>query len=506
MDLIIALIFLFFLTIAIFFKFFISKYSLLISGMLLSICGIFLFTILYLSKLGKYYSISSFIFKYDYHMFLKIRRIPITYYQIAHFFNVFFAVYFITMLFFVFLYFKINFTQNRIWKSGLTFGSLHLLFTIFFYSPSISLSLYSALYNADRHFFYLLASLVYSIDTINYLLLLLYTALPFILTVKYYKHTFSVYKRKQIVGVTVCLTLSNILCFFLLFFTTLRRPYMFSGSLQASLISVRFLYHSYTAFLLFLIFFLFDVTTFVIIVWHYKIGGVPDILYIRKFNWNKKYIDSNVINSFHTFKNMLFVYRINIQKALAADPEETKTILNDLDLQMAQFIEGLTAAMNLNNHVDLEFNAFDLIKLLDSCTEHIRSNKPIRFERDYQEEKIEIVADRFYLTDVLNNIIQNSIDAIDAAAVGEGKITLTVLREYEWIVIQISDNGIGLTSQELKHLFKPLYTTKNSPDNWGIGLSAVKKMIKLHRGEVYVQSVKGKGTDFTIMLPQNLQC
>lgn len=502
---IIALIFLFILTIAIFFKFFISKYSLLISGMLLSICEIFFFTILYLSKLGRYYSIGSFIFKYDYHMFSKIRGIPITYYQITHFFNVFFAVYFITMLFFVFLYFKINFTQNRIWKSVLTFCSLHLLFTIYFYSPSTSLSLHSALYNANQRSYYILAALVYFIDTINYLLLLLYTALPFILTVKYYKQTFSVYKRKQIIGVTICLTLSNMLCFFLLFFTTLRRPYIIGASLQTSLISVRFLYHSYTAFLLFLIFFLFDVTTFVVIVWHYKIGGVPDILYIQKFSWNKKYIDSNVINSFHTFKNMLFVYRISIQKALNAGPEESKTILNDLDRQMSSFIEGLTAAMNLNNHIDIELNAFDLIKLLDSCTEHIVSNKPIVFERDYQEKKIEIVADRFYLMDVINNIIQNSIDAIDIAAVGEGKISLTVLREYEWIVIQISDNGIGLTASELKHLFKPLYTTKNSPDNWGIGLSSVKKIIKLHRGEVYVQSVKGKGTDFTIMLPQNLQ-
>lgn len=473
--------------------------------MLLSICGIFFFTILYLSKLGKYYSISSFIFKYDYYIFLKIRRIPITYYQIAYFFNVFFAVYFITMLFFLFLYFKINFTQNKIWKSTLTFGSLHLLFTIYFYSPSTSLSMHSALYNANSRTFYILAAVIYIIDTINYLLLLLYTALPFILTVKYYRQTFSVYKRKQIISVIICLTLSNMLCFFLLFFTPLRRPYMISNSLQISLISVRFVYHSYTSFLLFLIFFLVDVITFVVFVWHYKIGGVPDILYIQKFNWNKKYIDSNVINSFHTFKNMLFVYRINIQKALNAGPEESKTILSDLDQQMSQFIEGLTAAMNLNNHIDIELNAFDLIKLLDSCTEHIANNKPIVFERNYQEKKIEIVADRFYLMDVLNNIIQNSIDAIEAADVEEGKIGLTVLREYEWIVIQISDNGVGLTSLELKHLFKPLYTTKNSPDNWGIGLSAVKKIIKLHRGEVYVQSVKGKGTDFTIMLPQNLQ-
>ncbi len=101
------------------------------------------------------------------------------------------------------------------------------------------------------------------------------------------------------------------------------------------------------------------------------------------------------------------------------------------------------------------------------------------------------------LQQVLVNIILNAIQAM-----GEGgslEIWLKVDKDKKKAYIAIKDNGPGIPQEVLSHILEPFYTTKK--DGTGLGLSVSYGIIKEHKGEIHIDSQKGKGTTVTIELP-----
>lgn len=98
---------------------------------------------------------------------------------------------------------------------------------------------------------------------------------------------------------------------------------------------------------------------------------------------------------------------------------------------------------------------------------------------------------------VIENIVKNAVDSMES----QGAIHLEVSTSPEWVHIDISDSGKGLSPNQFKTIFKPGYTTKKR--GWGLGLSLVKRIVKeYHSGKVFVlRSELGKGTTFRISLP-----
>jgi signal transduction histidine kinase len=69
------------------------------------------------------------------------------------------------------------------------------------------------------------------------------------------------------------------------------------------------------------------------------------------------------------------------------------------------------------------------------------------------------------------------------------------------VAVVIKDNGVGIKSQEIEHIFRPFYTTKSEIEGTGLGLSICYGIIKDHQGEIRVKSRQGEGTTFTVLLP-----
>jgi signal transduction histidine kinase len=72
------------------------------------------------------------------------------------------------------------------------------------------------------------------------------------------------------------------------------------------------------------------------------------------------------------------------------------------------------------------------------------------------------------------------------------------------IIIEIKDTGTGIKDQHLPHIFDPFFTTKGIGKGTGLGLSISYAIIKEHEGQISVRSELGKGTQFTISIPTDL--
>jgi two-component system, sporulation sensor kinase B len=97
----------------------------------------------------------------------------------------------------------------------------------------------------------------------------------------------------------------------------------------------------------------------------------------------------------------------------------------------------------------------------------------------------------------LLNIMKNSIEAINT----HGTLTVTSYKNDQHILIEITDNGIGMTQKQVEQLGAPYYSTKDK--GTGVGLTITYKIIKDMKGKVFVHSQQGIGTVFTIELPEH---
>lgn len=99
------------------------------------------------------------------------------------------------------------------------------------------------------------------------------------------------------------------------------------------------------------------------------------------------------------------------------------------------------------------------------------------------------------------NLIHNSIKFTSSG----GTIRICVEQAGEKALVRIIDTGIGISAHDQAHIFERFYKADKSRNRTvggsGLGLSIVKKIIEMHKGEVTVESTLNKGTTFTVALP-----
>jgi two-component system, NtrC family, sensor histidine kinase HydH len=99
------------------------------------------------------------------------------------------------------------------------------------------------------------------------------------------------------------------------------------------------------------------------------------------------------------------------------------------------------------------------------------------------------------IAQVLWNIALNGVEAID----GHGRLTITVGLRDPAVAIGIRDTGRGLSPDESRHVFDPFYSRK--PGGTGLGLTIARRIVAAHGGRIEMESARGHGTQFTILLP-----
>jgi signal transduction histidine kinase len=137
--------------------------------------------------------------------------------------------------------------------------------------------------------------------------------------------------------------------------------------------------------------------------------------------------------------------------------------------------------------------------------------KSIRLSVRLLDEPAVIEADRGQIEQILMNLMVNARDAMPRG----GEMTVSVRRSTSPrpdaagpgdpraadYVLEVADNGEGMTEETKAHIFEPFYTTKPEGVGNGLGLSTVEGIVTQHHGSIEVASERGRGTTFVVRFP-----
>ncbi|ASZ10924.1 GHKL domain-containing protein [Chitinophaga pendula] len=187
--------------------------------------------------------------------------------------------------------------------------------------------------------------------------------------------------------------------------------------------------------------------------------------------------------------------------------EEISSLLKGIEdgaARTAEIVKGLRTFSRLDES-DVKY--VDIHEGIDSTLVLLRNSIPptVTVVKDYGDlPKVECYAGK--INQVFMNILTNGLNAIKMKdASGEGTITITTRRESNGFVsIGIRDTGIGMPDHVKEKIFDPFFTTKDVGEGTGLGLSIVFSIIEKHHGRIVVESAPGKGAEFIIYLPLNI--
>ncbi|RIA08544.1 PAS domain S-box-containing protein [Flavobacteriaceae bacterium MAR_2010_72] len=243
-----------------------------------------------------------------------------------------------------------------------------------------------------------------------------------------------------------------------------------------------------------------------------SIGVILDITEIKNLEKEKEILLENLANSNNELQEYAHIVSHDLKSPLRSIfalvswiKEDNEGNLNASSLANISLIEStlekmeqlitdilnyssVTSESSLGNPVDLNIVVQDLQQIL-YVPEHIDikvlSKLPI------------IVGDKTRLQQLFQNLMSNAIRYIDKPV---GKITIDVSEQLTHYQFSIADNGIGIAKEYHDKIFKIFHSLNDRKESTGVGLSIVKKIVDLYKGEIWLESIPGKGTTFFFTL------
>lgn len=124
----------------------------------------------------------------------------------------------------------------------------------------------------------------------------------------------------------------------------------------------------------------------------------------------------------------------------------------------------------------------------------------VAFIKKFEKKLPSVFFDDGHLKQIFSNLILNAAEAVLENPNKAGAVTIsTSISGHQNLVISFSDNGIGMTQEQINKIFNAFFTTKEK--GTGLGLSIVKNIIETYDGTIEVSSTQGVGTTFTVKLP-----
>ncbi len=241
-------------------------------------------------------------------------------------------------------------------------------------------------------------------------------------------------------------------------------------------------------------------------------------IYIISINYMMKQkkiseVKTDFINNMsHEFKTPLATISVAtdslVNDKIATNPEKVKyysSLIKQENLRMKKQVENVLNMSKLErNEVKLflkETNVRNLIQEITSSFNLIVSQRNGLLNQEFTAEKHVFRIDEFHFSNMLINLLDNA----NKYSPETPEISIKTYNEGSWYIISLSDKGMGMETQNKTKIFEKFFREEtgniHNVKGQGLGLSYVKKIVELHKGQIFVDSQKGKGSTFTIKLP-----
>jgi len=177
---------------------------------------------------------------------------------------------------------------------------------------------------------------------------------------------------------------------------------------------------------------------------------------------------------------------------------EVANLLNEIESSTSR-ISDLVRAIKEYTYMDqAPVQNVDIVKSLETTLTILnhKLKRGVVVQRDYQRIPFLVNSFGSELNQVWTNLIDNAIDAMG----GKGELRVRTYRDDDCVVVEIGDNGPGISPEVKPHIFEPFFTTKGVGEGTGLGLDTVQRIVKKHRGSIQVTSKPGD-TRFQVWLP-----
>ena len=227
-------------------------------------------------------------------------------------------------------------------------------------------------------------------------------------------------------------------------------------------------------------------------------------------------IASLVAGIAHDFSNLLFVIRGSADiLSLDKDPDDPEwEDIERIDAASESGMKLIRQLLQIGKEDEEQISKISINQILDKLKFLLRKTIQKKIDLEFfLEENLDLVkCNANQIEQAFLNISINARDAILENKGKKNKITFTTknitlnkkkgsLEIGKYVLTQISDSGIGISENIRERIFDPFFSTKKSSGGTGLGLAMVSRIIKNHRGEIFVESDPGKGTCFEIYLP-----
>ncbi|MGB7950501.1 MAG: ATP-binding protein [Candidatus Binatia bacterium] len=210
-------------------------------------------------------------------------------------------------------------------------------------------------------------------------------------------------------------------------------------------------------------------------------------------------------NPLNFAKTALYVLQIMTESLAEDEKKEFREVLQDMGEGINR-ISGIVSDLRTFTHPNLtQLEEVPVVEVVNSAL-RLLSNEwenKVRLVKDIPENQT-IWANRNQIVQVLVNLLQNSLHALEKKNFSETPATIWVQGvegDGESLII-IRDNGEGIVSENLHRIFDPFFTTKDVGEGMGLGLSICYRIVKQHGGRIQVQSDPGAYSEFQLHFPQ----
>ena len=198
----------------------------------------------------------------------------------------------------------------------------------------------------------------------------------------------------------------------------------------------------------------------------------------------------------HEVRNPLFIiqsYAAKIRNQVDSQKEVCDDIAEEVDrvnliikrlLELGQSIAIVPQEVSLRPILE---------KVLTSARQGLELSRSVNLQLDCPED-YRVHADPHLLRQAVANVVDNALNAIGE----QGTVTIDVAELTESIIVTIIDDGPGIQSDDLKHVFEPFFS--RTPGGTGLGLCSAKKIVEMHDAEIRIESESGKGSKVMITL------